>query len=51
MLSAIFLYNQVKWMVIMYVLYHADENRFFQYCDELKLEFDHMSAKVRVCIS
>lgn len=29
---------------IMYVLYHADENRFLQYCDELKLECDHMSV-------
>lgn len=29
---------------IMYVLYHADEDIFLRYCDELKQKCDHMSA-------
>lgn len=29
---------------IMYVLYHSDEDKFFRYCDELKLKCDHMSG-------
>lgn len=29
---------------IMYVLYHADGDKFLQYCDGLKLKCDHMSA-------
>ena len=36
---------------IMYILYHANQERFLQYCDELKQDCDRMSAhRIKVLV-